>query len=220
MAWPTRWSRWARQQRPEFTWNVEVIDDPTQVNAFATPGGYLYVYTGLLRAADNEAEVIGVMGHEVGHVLGRHFAQRLVKTYSVQGLIAIALGEDAGALSTLGANILAQGYLLSHSRDAETQADDYGARLTSQAKFDPNGLATFFQKLGEMMGTTPAVLKYLSGHPLPLDRLAHIKELIEKEKLPIGATNRDKFQMMKAKLPALPAATDGGISDGGLGNPG
>ena len=65
-----------RMQRPEFTWSVEVIDDPMQVNAFATPGGYLYVYTGLLRAADNEAEVVAVMGHETGHVLARHFAQR------------------------------------------------------------------------------------------------------------------------------------------------
>lgn len=201
-----------KMQRPEFTWSVEVIDDANQVNAFATPGGYLYVYTGLLRAADNEAEVIGVMGHEVGHQLARHFARRLVQTYTVQGLIAIALGQDPNKLAELGALILAQGYLLSHSREAETEADDYGARLTSQAVYDPNGLVTFFAKLEMLQGQVPAILKYLMGHPPPGDRQQHVRELIMREKLRIGATNREKFQMMKAQLPAgLPMGTpDGG----------
>ena len=204
-----------KKQRPEFAWQVEVIDDPAQVNAFATPGGYLYVYTGLLRAADNEAEVVGVMGHEVGHVLARHFAQRLVKTYTVQGLIAIALGQNPNALAELGANILAQGYLLSHSREAETEADDYGARLASQAMFDPNGLVTFFAKLEMLQGMAPSILKYLMGHPPPGDRQKHVQELITREMLTIGATNRDMFQRMRARLPAgLP----GGGADGGSGS--
>ena len=202
-----------KMQRPEFTWNVEVIDDPNQVNAFATPGGYLYVFTGLLRAAENEAEVIGVMGHEVAHVLARHYARRLVQTYTLQGLIAIALGRDAGALSQLAANILAQGYLLSHSRDAETQADEIGARLTSQAGYDPNGLVTFFAKLEMMQGQVPSFLKYLMGHPPPGDRQKHVTDLIAREKLPIGATNAPAFLNMRSKLPAgLPM---GGGVDGG-----
>ena len=206
-----------RAKRPEFTWKVEVIDDDSQVNAFATPGGYLYVYTGLLRAADNEAEVVGVLGHETGHVLARHFAQRLVKTYTVQGLVAIALGKDAGALSQLAGSILAQGYLLSFSRENETEADEYGARLASQAGFDPNGLVTFFQKLEALQGQTPAVLKYVMGHPLAADRIKHVQELIQNEKLPIGVVNREAFQMMKMKLPAgLPM----GGADGGAAHPG
>jgi predicted Zn-dependent protease len=196
-----------KMKRPEFTWHVEVIDDPMTVNAFATPGGYLYVFTGLLQAADNEAEVVGVMGHEVGHVLARHFAQRLVKTYTLQGLIAIALGNNPNALAELGANILAQGYLLSHSREAETEADDYGARLASQAGYDPNGLVTFFAKLETIQGQVPSVLKYLMGHPPPGDRQKHVQDLIAREKLAIGATNRDAFQSMKARLPKLPGAT-------------
>jgi beta-barrel assembly-enhancing protease len=201
-----------RMQKPEFSWKVEVIDDPTQVNAFATPGGYLYVFTGLLRAAENEAEVVGVMGHEVGHVLARHYAQRLVQTYTLQGLIAIALGENPNALADLGASVLAQGYLLSHSRDAETEADDYGARLASQAMFDPTGLATFFVKLEMEQGQVPSIFKYLSGHPPPGDREKHIREFITREKLTIGVLNREKFQEMRSKLPAgLPTmGTDGG----------
>jgi beta-barrel assembly-enhancing protease len=207
-----------KAKKPEFTWKVSVIDDPTQVNAFATPGGYLYVYTGLLRAADNEAEVIGVLGHETGHVLARHFAQRLVKTYTVQGLVAIALGKDAGALSQLAGSILAQGYLLSFSRENETEADDYGARLTSQAGYDPNGLVTFFQKLEMLQGQVPSVLKYVMGHPLAADRIQHVQKLIMDEKLPIGVVNREKFQTMKAKLPAgLPTMAS---PDGGAANPG
>jgi beta-barrel assembly-enhancing protease len=196
-----------RTMRPEFTWNVEVIDDPTQVNAFATPGGYLYVYSGLLRAADNEAEVIGVMGHETGHVLERHFAQQLVKTYTLQGLIAIALGDNPSALGELAANVLAQGYLLSHSRAAETEADEDGARLTSQAGYDPNGLVTFFLKLEKMQGVSPAIFKYLMGHPPPADRQQHVLALIAREKLPIGVTNAASFQTMRSRLPAgLPTA--------------
>jgi beta-barrel assembly-enhancing protease len=206
-----------KAERPEFTWHVEVIDDPTQVNAFATPGGYLYIYSGLLRAADNEAEVIGVMGHEVGHVLARHFAQQLVKTYTLQGLIAIALGENAAGLTGIAATILAQGYLLSHSRAAETEADEYGARLASQAGYDPRALATFFAKLQLLMGETLAVLKYVMGHPPAADRQAHITAYITEKKLAIGATNADAFLRMRAKLPAgLPAGGgDGGASDGG-----
>jgi predicted Zn-dependent protease len=191
-----------RTARPEFTWSVEVIDDPAQVNAFATPGGYLYVYTGLLRAADNEAEVVGVMGHEVGHVLERHFAQQLVKTYTLQGLIAIALGQNPSALGELAAGVLAQGYLLSHSRAAETEADEDGARLASKAGYDPNGLVTFFQKLELMQGASPSILKYLMGHPPPADRQEHVRALIAREMLPIGATNADAFQRMRARLPA------------------
>ena len=201
-----------KAERPEFTWAVEVIDDPNTVNAFATPGGYLYVYTGLLRAADNEAEVIGVMGHEVGHVLARHFARRLVQTYTLRRSIAIALGQNPNPLAELGATILAQGYLLKHSRDAETEADEYGARLTSKAGYDPNGLVTFFAKLEVMQGQAPSILKYLMGHPPPADRQTHVKELIMKEKLPIGATNQAAFQMMRAKLPAGPPT---GTPDGG-----
>lgn len=192
-----------RMERPEFSWKVEVINDPTQVNAFATPGGYLYVFTGLLLAAENEAEVIGVMGHEVGHVLARHFARRLVQTYGLQALIAIGLGEDQKGLATLAATLLAQGYLLRHSREAETESDEYGARLMSQAGYDPNALGTFFSKLAMMQGSV-GVLKYLMGHPPAADREAHIRDYVMKNKLPIGATNREMFQMMRARVPTTP----------------
>jgi predicted Zn-dependent protease len=201
-----------KAEQPAFTWQVEVIDDPAQVNAFATPGGYLYVFTGLLAAADNEAEVIGVMGHEVGHVLARHFARQLVQMYTLQGLIAIVLGDNPNVLAELGTKLAVQGYLLQHSREDETEADEYGARLTSQAGYDPRGLVTFFQKLEAMQGQTPAVLKYLMGHPPPGDRQKHIMELIQQEKLTGTMTNADSFKVMKAKLPALPmgAGPDGG----------
>lgn len=192
-----------RMERPEFDWKVEVINDPTQVNAFATPGGYLYVFTGLILAAENEAEVIGVMGHEVGHVLARHFARRLVQTYGLQALISIGLGEDQKGLATLAATLLAQGYLLSHSREAETESDEYGARLMSQAGYDPNALGTFFSKLAMMQGSV-GVLKYLMGHPPAADREAHIRDYVMKNKLPIGATNREMFQMMRARVPTTP----------------
>jgi beta-barrel assembly-enhancing protease len=202
-----------KTDRPEFTWAVEVIDDPNQVNAFATPGGYLYVYTGLLRAAESEAEVIGVMGHEVGHVLARHYARRLVKTYGLQVLAQAALGSNPGVLAELAASIAANGYLLSHSRDDETESDEIGARLARRAGYDPQGLVTFFEKLDAMQGSVPSILKYLMGHPPPADRSAHVRALIAKEMLGGGATNSQMFQQMKAKLPAPAPTGDAGVRD-------
>jgi predicted Zn-dependent protease len=124
----------------------------------------------------------------------------------------VALGENPNLLAELGATLLAQGYLLSHSREAETESDEIGARLTSRAGYDPNGLVSFFAKLEAIQGQTPSVLKYLMGHPPPSDRSQHVRDLIMREKLMIGATNEAAFKAMRAKLPAgmPPGTADGG----------
>src|SRR5204862_6346258 len=106
-----------KKDRPDVQWQVNVIDDPKTVNAFATPGGFLYVYSGLLAAANNEAELAGVMGHETGHVVARHAARNLVTAYGLEALVSLAAGDNPGLLTQLATSIAANGLFLKHSRD-------------------------------------------------------------------------------------------------------
>lgn len=170
--------RQATKDRPGVKWTVNVIDDPKTVNAFATPGGYLYVYTGLLLAADNEAEVAGVMAHEAGHVVARHSARAMVNQMGLQTITQAALGKNPGAVATIAAQLVGGGAMLAYSRSEESEADEYGARYSSGAGYDPRGLITFFQKLEKEQGSSPAFMKWLSTHPSNPDRIAHIQKVI------------------------------------------
>jgi predicted Zn-dependent protease len=164
-------------------WRWYVIDDPKTVNAFATPGGRIYVYTGLLLAAENEAEVIGVLGHEIGHVVGRHSARQLVATYGLQTIIDVALGNDAADAAKIAAMLAGKGAQLAYGRDMELESDQYGARYASRAGYDPRGLATFFEKLKAKYGDTGPVLTFFSTHPANSERINEVTQLIAAENL-------------------------------------
>jgi len=204
----------ADKDRPGVKWQVHVIDDPKQVNAFATPGGYLYVYTGLLMAADNEAELAGVWGHESGHVVARHSAQQMVNQMGMETVIQIALGQNPNQLAQVASTFAEKGALLAYSREDETQADEYGARYASQAGYDPHGLITFFQKLEKMEGQQPAFAKYLSDHPATPDRITHLQQYIADNHLTGSELGADRLQPVKQKLgaqvKAAPAAPTAG----------
>lgn len=167
----------------QLEWRWFVIDDPNQINAFATPGGRIYVYTGLILAADNEAEIVGVLGHEIGHVVGRHSARQLVATHGLQTVIDMALGKDSQDVAKLAAGLAGKGAQLAYGRDMELESDQYGARYASRAGYDPRGLATFFEKLKAKHGDTGPVLTFLSTHPANSDRITRVTELIAAENL-------------------------------------
>jgi predicted Zn-dependent protease len=112
-----------KKDRPDVTWQVFVLDDRKTVNAFATPGGYLYVYRGLLEMAENEAELAAVMAHETGHVVARHAARSMVTAYGLDAMTALAGGNNPGLLVQLTSSIAGKGVLLSHSRADETEAE-------------------------------------------------------------------------------------------------
>lgn len=160
-------------------WKVFVIDDPKTVNAFAVPGGRIYVYTGLLMAAKNEAQVVGVLGHELGHVVGRHTARRLVYTYGFQAVAGMALGENPNQIAEIAAALAGGGALLAYGREMENEADEFGARYAHYADYDPNQLAEFFRMLSEKSGDLPPVLVYISSHPSNADRIAHINAFVK-----------------------------------------
>ena len=158
--------RVSRRSNIPYRFHVVDTDD---VNAFAVPGGYLYVNRGLIEAAESEAELAGVIGHEIGHVVGKHSARQLTQQYGLAILTQIALGEEAGVVAQLTAQIVATGAITSYSRSMESEADAYGVQELYDAGIDPNGLATFFEKLEEMRGGQggSALEQFFSTHPDP-----------------------------------------------------
>src|SRR5689334_3877415 len=134
----------------EFPFTFEVVADPS-INAFALPGGPMFINTGLLKAVDNEAQLAGVMGHEMSHVILRHGTnqaskQSLLQLPAVLGSQA-AGGGLAGQLAQIGIGLGANSVLLKFSRNAETQADITGSHLMAEAGYNPIEMARFFQKL-------------------------------------------------------------------------
>lgn len=177
----------AEKARPGADIRLHVIDDPKTVNAFAIPGGDLYVFSGLLGAARDSSEVAGVLAHECGHIVARHAARQMVDRLGLETVAAIALGENPSKLAEVAATLIANGALLAYSRADETEADEWGARLASQAGYDPRSLVTFLQAMAAHEGEAPSWAKFLSDHPLTPDRVAHLREFIRDEHL----TGRD-----------------------------
>lgn len=192
----------ANKDRPGVKWTVYVIDDPKQVNAFATPGGNLYVFSGLLMASDNEAQLAGVWGHESGHVVARHSARQMVDAMGLETVLGIALGQNPNELAQLAATLAAKGALLSYSRQDETEADEYGARYAAQSGYDPHGIIQFFEKLKSMEGSQPAFAKFLSDHPLTADRITHLQQYISEKKLTGSDLGAERLRPVKQKLVA------------------
>ena len=194
----------AKGRTPEgITFTFKVVDDPTTVNAFAMPGGYIYVYSGLLLEAESEAEVIGVLGHEVAHVTQRHIAERLVAAYGLQAVTDMAIGKNPGQISQIAAGLAANGYLLKYGRDQESESDRVGLSFVLRAGYNPQGMVSFFQKLAAG-GPRPPVI--LSSHPDPADRAKELQELIAKQSNVPKKTGEEEFKAMYPKFKS-PAAT-------------
>jgi predicted Zn-dependent protease len=190
---------YARKDR-EVPFTVHLIEDPKTVNAFVTPGGHVYVYTGLLLAADNESEVLGVLAHELGHIVRHHAARQLVAQYGLQTVAALALGQDPNMLKQVGAAIVANGALLANSRGDEKEADTYAVRYTAQAGYDPRGIAMFFRKLPAKSGTVNKLLTYLQTHPATPDRIEHVNQVIAREHLAGSKVGKEELQAIKQHL--------------------
>ena len=112
----------SHSQRKNITYHFKVVNTEA-VNAFAVPGGYLYVNIGLIRAAENESELAGVIGHEIGHVVGKHGVKQMTRQLGLAAVAQLALGEDQNKLEQMVAGLAANGVLMKYSRDAEREAD-------------------------------------------------------------------------------------------------
>lgn len=154
--------------KDEFPWRIRIIKDDNTLNAFCTPGGYIYVYTGIIKYLDNEMQLAGVMGHEIAHADRRHSANQMLKQYGVETLIQIFTSGSAQQIAQIGSQLLA----LKFSRTDETEADDYSVRYLLGTEYDPQGAKYFFQKISG--GAT--IPEFLSTHPNPDNRVLNIEE--------------------------------------------
>ncbi|GAB4244187.1 MAG: M48 family metalloprotease [Ekhidna sp.] len=158
--------------KSEFAWELHIIDDDQTLNAFATPGGYLYVYTGLIYFLDHLDDLAGVMGHEVAHSDQRHSSKQLQRQYGISILLSIISGQDAGSLQQIVGQLSGTLAGLAFSRSAEAEADDFSVRYLAETKYACNGAAAFFEKLLE--NQTQRNPEFLSTHPSPDSRVEDI----------------------------------------------
>src|SRR6185437_8385537 len=170
----------ATSERPGLPWTFRVVDDPA-VNAFAIPGGFVYVTRGLLAHLTNEAELASVVGHEIGHVTARH----TVAAMSQQQLIGLGLAAGSMASSQVakyaGAANQALGILyLKFSRDDESQADQLGLRYMQRASYDPRQMPEVFRMLDRLSSADGGARlpTWLETHPSPANRVASITKQI------------------------------------------
>lgn len=162
---------------------IKVVDS-NDINAFALPGGFLYVNRGLLEAAENEAEVAGVISHEIAHVAARHGVEQASKGELLRygSIPLIFFGGIGGYIVQQVASIAVPLTFLKFSRGAEKEADRLGAQYMWASGYDPNALISFFEKLEaqEKGNKNSTLLKVFSTHPLTGDRITLVRELIER----------------------------------------
>ncbi len=196
----------------KYPYQFKCVNDPS-INAFALPGGFLYVNRGTIEAAENEAELAGVIGHEIGHVAMRHGTNQASKSYLAQAPLAL-LGAFAGSnsvpaiLAQIGTSFAANSILLKYSRDDERQSDLLGAQILYDAGYDPRYVAQFFEKLE----TGNRGTDFFSSHPSPDNRIRNINNEISKLGPVPGNTVNDtrEFQSIQRLLRSLPAAPQPG----------
>jgi len=191
----------ARLGEQPFTYQFAVVRDP-RINAFAVPGGYIYVYAGLLIAAHNDDEVAGVLGHEIAHVNGHHLVRQQEATKPLDYLALLGLlgsiihpAIGAGAMAVSAANHL------QYSRDFEQEADYVGARYMQQAGYDPRGMLDFFKKMLDAQRATPSSAPpYLLSHPLTDTRLTNLEAVLRTNQWDSGPRQPTSLELDRVQL--------------------
>ena len=187
--------------REEFPWKVYIIKDDNTLNAFATPGGYIYVYTGLIKYLETEGDLAGVLGHEIAHADLRHSSRQLQKAHGLNIILSLLVGGDnESIISQIVAQFAGQLAGLRFSREYEKEADARSVDYLAQTPYPCNGAGMFFKKL-EQEENGSRVPAFLSTHPNPENR---VKEIEKRSKL-LGCdttqTNPSHYQQFQRTLP-------------------
>lgn len=196
-------------RQPAFRYSFDVVN-MREINAFALPGGPMFVNRGMIQASGSEAEVAGVMAHELAHVVLRHGTVQASKAQKFQiGAIAgqilgAIVGGNAGAVIAQGSEFGLGAYFLKYSREFEREADLFGAQIMARAGYDPRAMATMFDKIARQGGS--GAPEWLSSHPNPGNRSAAIRKEAEMLAAPTYAGNTREFTSVKSRLASMPAA--------------
>lgn len=186
-----------------------VVEDDT-LNAFAAPGGHVYIHTAIILEADDVSELAGVMAHEVGHVALRHIARNYYRQRSTgilyqvgAALLSILVGGPAAQGGQLVGQLAAMAYLNTFSRDAEREADQFGVDVLPQAGIHPIGLATFFETLQKESGGRPPA--FLSSHPATEERIATTRAAIAAADVPgdLATDDDGKLEIIQRRIQLL-----------------
>jgi predicted Zn-dependent protease len=178
-------------ERPNLPWQFAVVDEPA-VNAFALPGGYIYVTRGIMAFLNDEEQLAGVLGHEIGHVTARHSAQQYTQaTTAGVGLTLLSIFvPEARPFQGIAENALGL-LFLKHGRDDERQADRLGVEYTAKTGWNPAGVAGMLRtlaRLDEASGSRRGVPNFLSTHPAPADRVREVQQYVEQNPVPVGTS--------------------------------
>jgi predicted Zn-dependent protease len=190
----------------KYPYQYRCVNDEN-INAFALPGGFIYINRGVIEVADNEAQLAGVMAHETSHVALRHGTNQVSKAEAWRiplGLLGAA-GGLGGLMAQVGAGFTLNSIVLKYSRDDETQADVLGTQILYDAGYDPRALAQFFEKIeAESKGKQPA--QFFSDHPNPGNRTGRVDDEVEKlgGPEPDYRSDSDDFHSIKIYVMKLP----------------
>ncbi|MDW8235925.1 MAG: M48 family metalloprotease [Bacteroidia bacterium] len=183
------------QYADRFPWRIRIIRDDNTLNAFCAPGGYIYFYTGIIKYLNNEAELMGVLGHEMAHADRRHVTQLLTQAYGVQTLLNLITGNNPGLLGEIASNLL----LLSFSRDHERDADAHSVIYLCPTSYPADAAAQFFTYIQQQGGTRPPA--FLSTHPDPGERIRNIRTKAQELNCTGNQTYDARYAQLKASLP-------------------
>lgn len=186
--------------RNEFPWTIKIINDPNTLNAFATPGGYIYVYSGLIKFLGDEDHFAGVLAHEIAHADKRHSVQQLQRQYGIAILLSVALGNNPNTLQQIAAQLAGTLTGLKFSRDAETEADNTSVRYLGGTNYYAcDGAAGFFIKMNQQaeQGNPP---EFLSTHPDPENRVQNIQQQAQQQACKTTTAPDNDFAELKRSL--------------------
>ncbi|HKZ16570.1 MAG TPA: M48 family metallopeptidase [Geobacteraceae bacterium] len=184
----------------EFDYTFKVVKD-NSVNAFAVPGGHIYVNSGLIKAARNESELAGVMAHEISHAVARHGTRQLTQQYGFALVSQLVLGQNPNVLAQLATSLFGQAGTMSYSRSMESQADYLGVQTMYRAGYNPNGMLTFLSQLESMNRSNPGTLaQFFSTHPMTADRVQHVKTEIAQLPPKTYSENNTEFNRIQTRL--------------------
>ena len=174
------------KRKKTYSYKVTILNDDKAINAFCTPGGYIYVYTGLLKFLDNEASLAAVLSHEIAHAEKRHVRQRMLSAMGVQLIVSAILGNGSSVFKEMGLQIAGTLALLSNSRGDELEADELGFLYLQSSPYYQGAMSYFFEKIAKeekRNRMSKAVESLLSTHPIPEERLKANSERIRIAKI-------------------------------------